>query len=75
MNRLANVETIMARAGWLKRMMLRFRLPIQMRFKPSPHRIYSVGKGPGRTGGENGWYALTGRVVMRKAETDGDLQF
>jgi hypothetical protein len=27
----------------------------------------------GRTGIENKWYALTGRVVTVKAETDGDL--
>jgi hypothetical protein len=27
----------------------------------------------GRTGIENKWYALTGRVVAVKAETDGDL--
>jgi hypothetical protein len=26
-----------------------------------------------RTGIENNWYALTGRVVALKAETDGDL--
>jgi hypothetical protein len=26
-----------------------------------------------RTGIENKWYALTGRVVAAKAETDGDL--
>jgi hypothetical protein len=27
----------------------------------------------GRTAIENNWYALTGRVVAVKAETDGDL--
>ncbi len=27
----------------------------------------------GRTGIENNWYAVTGRVVTGKAETDGDL--
>jgi hypothetical protein len=50
-------------------------------YKPLRPRIFSVGPGPdvhltgqsARTGIENKWYALRGRVVAVKAEADGDL--
>ena len=34
----------------------------------------SLPKASERTGIENKWFALTGRVVAVKAETDGDIQ-
>jgi hypothetical protein len=52
---------------------------MQTRFK-SPSDIYSwpgpdvrLTTGSERTGIEQKWYALTGRVIAIKAETDGDL--
>jgi hypothetical protein len=57
------------------------RREMRTRYKPSRPLICSVGPGPGvrltsqskRTGLEEKWFALTGRVVSPKAETDGDL--
>jgi hypothetical protein len=61
-------------------LILRSRPQIRTRFKPSHLATSTVGRGrtpltqsSGRTGIENNWYALTGRVVALKAETDGDL--
>jgi hypothetical protein len=39
----------------------------------SPGPDVHLTKQSGRTGIENKWFALTGRVVAVKAETDGDL--
>jgi hypothetical protein len=50
-------------------------------YRPSRPRMCLVGRGPDvlvtwqseRTGIENKWYALTGRVVALRVEADGDL--
>jgi hypothetical protein len=57
------------------------RLRMQTRFKLSHLARYTVGRGldvpltqqSERTGIENNWYALTGRLVALKVEADGDL--
>jgi len=54
---------------------------MQTRFKPSHLATSTVGRGrtypltqsSERTGIENKWFALTGRVVALKVEADGDL--
>jgi hypothetical protein len=54
---------------------------MRTRFRPSHLATSTVGPGPDvpltqsseRTGIENNWYALTGRVVALKVEADGDL--
>src|SRR5215831_18715418 len=70
-----------ARAAGQSKLMPRFRRQTRAQFKPSrPSDVFSW-PGPDaaltmqseRTGIENKWYALKGRVVELKVEEDGDL--
>jgi hypothetical protein len=78
--RRANVETITAKAGGLKRTILHLRLPMRVRFKPLPSDIFSwqgltepLTRSSGRIPAEQKWYAFTGRVVSAKCDADGDI--
>src|SRR6266699_3548831 len=62
-------------------MILQLRLWRRAQYRPSRPRMCLVGPGPvehltqssERTGIENNWFALTGRIVAAKVEVDGDL--
>src|SRR5215475_3482560 len=70
-----------ARAGGQSKPMPRFRRQTRAQFKPSPPSDMFSWPGPDapitmqseRTGIENKWFALRGRVVELKVEEDGDL--
>ena len=70
-----------AKAGGQSKPMPRFRRQTRAQFKPSRRPKMFSWAGPDaaltmqseRTGIENKWYALKGRVVELKVEEDGDL--
>ena len=81
MIRRVTVMMLTARAGGQSKPMPRFRRQTRVQFKPSRHPDMFSWPGPDtpitmqseRTGIENKWFALTGRVVELKVEEDGDL--
>ena len=80
MIRRVTVIMLTARGGGQSKPMPRSRRQTRAQFKPSPSEMFSW-PGPDaaltmqseRTGIENKWYALKGRVVELKVEEDGDL--
>ena len=79
MIRRVTVIMLTARADGQSKPIPRFRRQTRAQFKPSHHPKCSVGPDAAltmqseRTGIENKWFALTGRVVELKVEEDGDL--